>query len=1182
MNFKKHILLKTNLTIALLSSLFLLKATAQTVRVSFDSDDYKSVGVFDAWEDSPFRKGELQWTCDVTDNPQPMESATQTSGKVLRIVRSRYGSNQFGARVNLKSPFSLKPETQYVHVMLWRPVVGRVMLMGLGKHREPEWSGQSKETIQFEVLSSNYVAPNRWVEAVFPIKGASGVDIYSLVIVPDCESPHDLQNDFTAYIDNIEVNNQSAQAKSYEDYPVSFDAANTYVVRTDRGILNVGFDGKEKIEITKTPSANDLLYHDKLSESISCMAGETLKPVFGFKGTWMCGYAYIDWGSDGFFSKDLQESGRPDDGSDLVSYSAYNQKNSAGESLANNNTLNMPAFEVPATTKKGFYRMRFKVDWDNIDPAGSETIQDNGGGIVDVRLNVHENTVSVQEDNRNGAVLSSDGSPLPVSVPFGEALTVKLNPENGFTYNGLRIRHGYNLSGDSLVHGTPQYIDEIVFRPRFDNENCFTIPGKWVDGDLLLEGLFVEQGTEMEFNYPINFERDALLGRTDRHLDAVTMNGTSFEINTGKNADDGLLYHEDMRKTFFADSGEEITTTFSYTGTWMNGYVYVDRGRDGSFSWEIGEGGNPTPESDLMAYSHYNGKNSKGTSVQGNTLNPPTFIMPTLPDGFYRIRFKIDWDSLDPGGNTSETNSILKNAGGIADARLRICNQSLINLNIEENPNGKLLAADGTLLPSTTAYRYPLDIKVAPAEGYRLDKLICVHGVLTGAEIIHDVPQRLTKTFTYDDIVDGKITLPADLIDGDVQLSASFIPEDGYVPPTTSTLRAEQTEGGEVLYFNGTSLSDAISVPDSRNATILIYPEPGQKLSSLTIISGEEELSIATNQLSLNRYDIPARLFQDKAQVVCKAEFLPLEAGETGWKKVWKFTWGDEFDTDGLIRPDAAKWGVPSRYNSAWNRYIADSEEVSYVSQGNYVARCIANPNTTEDNAEMISGAIQSRSKYSFLYGRVESRIKTTPHTGNFPAFWLMPQEQPDGWPKNGEIDIMEQINTQNVAHQNIHTNWSYNLGKKSDPPSSGSCSVNMTQWHDYALEWDAKQLRWFVDGSRVFSYAKKSTDADALSKGQWPFDHEFYIILNQSVGNGSWASNPDKSFQYETLFDYVRVYQLFDRDDITGALSVTKNQEDTLPWYDLQGRRIMKPTTPGIYIHGRKKVYVGQESLGL
>ena len=82
MNFKKHILLKTNLTIALLSSLFLLKATAQTVRVSFDSDDYKSVGVFDAWEDSPFRKGELQWTCDVTDNPQPMESATQTRNSV--------------------------------------------------------------------------------------------------------------------------------------------------------------------------------------------------------------------------------------------------------------------------------------------------------------------------------------------------------------------------------------------------------------------------------------------------------------------------------------------------------------------------------------------------------------------------------------------------------------------------------------------------------------------------------------------------------------------------------------------------------------------------------------------------------------------------------------------------------------------------------------------------------------------------------------------------------------------------------------------------------------------------------------------------------------------------------------------------------------------------------------------
>ena len=68
--------------------------------------------------------------------------------------------------------------------------------------------------------------------------------------------------------------------------------------------------------------------------------------------------------------------------------------------------------------------------------------------------------------------------------------------------------------------------------------------------------------------------------------------------------------------------------------------------------------------------------------------------------------------------------------------------------------------------------------------------------------------------------------------------------------------------------------------------------------------------------------------------------------------------------------------------------------------------------------------------------------------------------------------------------------------------------------------------LTWYVDGQKVFSYAKLKNNANALSRGQWPFDAPFYIILNQSVGNGGYAANPDTGHTYETLFDWVRVYQ--------------------------------------------------------
>ncbi|MBP5629875.1 MAG: hypothetical protein J6X27_08575 [Bacteroidaceae bacterium] len=482
-----------------------LTAMAQKDLVLFDTKDYEAVGVYDAWENSPFRDGRLEGNAAIVDNPYTdidefLGYAPNTSPKVLAVQRSRYGSNQFGARIDLTEPFALSPTMQYVHVLIHRPVGGRVMLIGLGKHRESEWSSQSSDTEQLWVLSSSAVTPGKWADAVFAVQGVNGVDIYSLVVVPECESPHDRTDDFVAYIDQITLSSSSTPVVQYEDYPTNFNKTDTYASRTDRGILSVALQGVRTLTITSSPAIGDPLYRDLTQTAFPVKAGQSVKPVIGYKGSWMSGYAYVDYGCDGKFSFAVNTDDTPADGSDLVSYSAYNQRNSLGRQLADNNTLDMPAFTVPEATPCGFYRLRFKVDWNETDPAGAETIRDNGGGIVDVRLNVHPNYVSVTEDNRNGEILAADGSSLPATTPFGQPLTIKLNPENGFAYNGVRIRHGYNLTGDSLVHSTPQYVDHYAYRDKFDDNNCLTIPAEWVDGDLMLEGLFVEKDRKIIYN----------------------------------------------------------------------------------------------------------------------------------------------------------------------------------------------------------------------------------------------------------------------------------------------------------------------------------------------------------------------------------------------------------------------------------------------------------------------------------------------------------------------------------------------------------------------------------------------------------------------------------------------------------------------------------------------------------
>ena len=767
-----------------------MAAAAQTASVTFDTDDYKAVSVYDSWENSPFRSGTLKGNIAVIDNhlnqvDSVIGEAPNPTEKILAIQRSRFGSNQFGARIDLKKTFSLSPTIQYVHVLINRPIEGRVMLMGLGKHREPDWAGQSPETEQFWEISTTTIKANRWTDAVFGIKGVSGVDIYSLVVVPECESPHEHKRDFVAYIDQIVVNTSSAPLIQYDDYPTNFDKESTKATRNDRGIKTVSLAGK-RVNVSSDPSSGDPVYRDMMENTFPVKAGQTVTGAITIEGTWMNSFLYIDYGQDGKFSYDINEDGTPAEGSDLMTYSNYQGKNSRGLTNSSANTIAMPSFNIPEGTPKGFYRMRFKDDWNDIDPGGASSIVSNGGGIVDVRLNVHEDEVSVKEDNRNGEVLSGDGSALMTTTPFGRAFTVKLNPENGFAYNGMRVRHGYNLDGDSLIHSTPQYVDHYVWSKNFDENDCYTIPAEWVDGDIVIEGLFVEKGTEITYDYPLNIEDDATMSRSDRHLDAVTMANKRVDISNDKK-----IYHEDMSQTFLVAPDEQVTPTFTYTGGWMHGYVYIDKGQDGVFDTGDITNGVISDNSDAMTFSFWSGDNTNGlsgynsngvnlTGSERNVLNPPSFTIPNLADGFYRIRFKVDWNEIDAGGNVTSNNHIIANGGGIADYRLRVFSGSEVNVSVESEHGDVLNPFDEPVNGTTTAYNEALTLKIVPATGCEVEKITVTHGILDAKPvIIHSVPQVLTTTYTYADIYDGELTLPADVIDGDLAIVVTYTAPTG-------------------------------------------------------------------------------------------------------------------------------------------------------------------------------------------------------------------------------------------------------------------------------------------------------------------------------------------------------------------------------------------------------------------
>merc|ERR1712232_1079127 len=162
---------------------------------------------------------------------------------------------------------------------------------------------------------------------------------------------------------------------------------------------------------------------------------------------------------------------------------------------------------------------------------------------------------------------------------------------------------------------------------------------------------------------------------------------------------------------------------------------------------------------------------------------------------------------------------------------------------------------------------------------------------------------------------------------------------------------------------------------------------------------------------------------------------------------------------------------------------------------------------------------------------RVEVRAKLPTGKGAWPAIWMMPTDGAyGGWPKSGEIDIMEAVGcTEGKVYGTVHTD-AYNHMKNTQ--KGGDIHVDYGDWHTYAISWEDSKIHWYVDGEKYHTFAPDSGSSD-----KWPFDQKFYLILNVAVG-GSWGGfclNGGPSCSKADHFgsdqvmevDYVRIYNL-------------------------------------------------------
>lgn len=233
----------------------------------------------------------------------------------------------------------------------------------------------------------------------------------------------------------------------------------------------------------------------------------------------------------------------------------------------------------------------------------------------------------------------------------------------------------------------------------------------------------------------------------------------------------------------------------------------------------------------------------------------------------------------------------------------------------------------------------------------------------------------------------------------------------------------------------------------------------------------------------------------------------------------WTLAWSDEFDGSQL---DRTKW-VAETGGHGWGnqelQHYTDRPENVRVENGMLVIEARRERHGGNDYT---SARIKTAGLMEQMHGRFEARIKVPKGQGIWPAFWMLGADiKQVGWPRSGEIDIMEIIGKEpSNVHGTLH-GPGYSGDKAFTSRSTLASGIFADDFHVFAVEWERGEIRWYRDGIHYH------TARPSLVKGDWVFEHPFFVLLNLAVG-GAWPGNPDSStvLPQRMLVDYVRVYR--------------------------------------------------------
>ena len=235
----------------------------------------------------------------------------------------------------------------------------------------------------------------------------------------------------------------------------------------------------------------------------------------------------------------------------------------------------------------------------------------------------------------------------------------------------------------------------------------------------------------------------------------------------------------------------------------------------------------------------------------------------------------------------------------------------------------------------------------------------------------------------------------------------------------------------------------------------------------------------------------------------------------------YELVWEDDFNAAAGTLPNPEHWGfdIGTDWGNAQLEWTTDRpENVAHDGNGHLV---ITARQESYNGRDYTSARITTAGKREFTYGRFEARIKLPVGQGIWPAFWLLGADIATvGWPRTGEIDIMEFRGQEpTINHGSLH-GPGYSGGSAITRKITSAVPLN-EDFHIYKVEWDPGEIRWYLD-DKIYHLVRRGDQ-----RGDWVFNHDFYIILNIAVGGGFVGPvGPGTTFPQQMLVDWVRVSQ--------------------------------------------------------